>query len=69
MGKSKVPRRNHSEEFRAFLEIDHIVPFSLGGSSLDPTNLRLCCRIHNQFKGGAKRSPSRELAILEPGRK
>ena len=43
-------------ESRTFLEIDHIVPFSLGGSSLDPTNLRLLCKAHNQFKGGAMRA-------------
>ncbi len=43
-------------ESRAFLEIDHIVPWSLGGSSLDPANLRLLCRAHNQYKGGANAS-------------
>ena len=31
------------------LEIDHIVPFSLGGSH-DPENLRLLCRAHNQLE-------------------
>lgn len=30
------------------LEIDHIVPWSLGGPSDDPGNLRLLCRAHNQ---------------------
>lgn len=29
------------------LEIDHVRPFALGGSSDDPDNLRLMCRAHN----------------------
>lgn len=38
---------------RAFLEIDHLRPWSLGGSSQDIENLALRCRAHNQLKGGA----------------
>ena len=32
-----------------WLEIDHIIPFALGGSSDDMANLRLFCRAHNQL--------------------
>jgi hypothetical protein len=32
-----------------WLEIDHVRPFALGGTSRDPENLRLVCRNHNQF--------------------
>jgi hypothetical protein len=30
------------------LQIDHIHPFSLGGTSRDPENLRLLCAVHNR---------------------
>ena len=39
-------RRCDSE---AFLEIDHIKPYALGGSSTDPENLRVLCRTHNRL--------------------
>jgi 5-methylcytosine-specific restriction endonuclease McrA len=32
---------------RAFLELDHVTPFAVGGAST-PDNLRLLCRQHNQ---------------------
>jgi hypothetical protein len=32
---------------RAFLQVDHIRPFAMGGPSDDPANLRLLCRSHN----------------------
>jgi len=32
-----------------YLEIDHIKPYALGGSSDDLANLRLLCRAHNQL--------------------
>ena len=32
------------------LEIEHCQPYSLGGSSTDPENLRLLCRQHNQWQ-------------------
>jgi hypothetical protein len=32
---------------RAFLELDHVRPFALGGASHDAANLRLLCRGHN----------------------
>lgn len=32
---------------RAFLQIDHVRPFAMGGPSDDPSNLRLLCRSHN----------------------
>ncbi|PIP83132.1 MAG: hypothetical protein CO113_17570 [Elusimicrobia bacterium CG_4_9_14_3_um_filter_62_55] len=35
-------------ESRDFLEIDHVVPHALGGSSDDAGNLRLLCRAHNR---------------------
>lgn len=37
-------------ECRRGLELDHIVPFSAGGRSDDPANLRLLCREHNQYE-------------------
>jgi hypothetical protein len=33
---------------RALLELDHVEPWSLGGSN-DAANLRVTCRAHNQF--------------------
>jgi 5-methylcytosine-specific restriction endonuclease McrA len=33
---------------RALLELDHVQPWSLGGSN-DASNLRVTCRAHNQF--------------------
>ncbi|MDD5302333.1 MAG: HNH endonuclease signature motif containing protein [Elusimicrobia bacterium] len=35
-------------ECRRGLELDHVVPFSIGGRSDDPANIRLLCREHNQ---------------------
>lgn len=32
----------------AWLELDHVVPWALGGRSDDPENIRLLCRAHNQ---------------------
>jgi hypothetical protein len=32
-----------------WLEIDHVRPFALGGTSREAENLRLVCRNHNQF--------------------
>jgi 5-methylcytosine-specific restriction endonuclease McrA len=32
------------------LEIEHCQPYSMGGSSTDPENLRLLCRKHNQWQ-------------------
>lgn len=37
-------------ECRRGLEMDHIVPFSVGGSSGEAGNLRLLCREHNQLE-------------------
>ncbi len=37
-------------ECRRGLELDHIVPFSVGGRSDDPSNIRLLCREHNQHE-------------------
>ncbi len=34
---------------RGRLQIDHIKPWALGGSSRDPDNLRLLCQAHNLF--------------------
>lgn len=46
---------------KRWLEIDHVVPFSRGGRSDDPSNLRLLCRAHNQLAArlifGAKDYP------------
>ena len=35
---------------RAHLQIDHIRPFAMGGSSRDIENLRCLCRAHNLYK-------------------
>jgi 5-methylcytosine-specific restriction endonuclease McrA len=43
---------------KAFLELDHIIPWSLGGSSRDPNNLTLRCRPHNAWRGGARPATS-----------
>lgn len=43
-----------------WLEIDHVRPYCLGGSSEDASNLRLLCRAHNQLEARRKlrkRSP------------
>jgi len=32
----------------AWLELDHVAPFALGGRSDEPANVRLLCRAHNQ---------------------
>lgn len=37
-------------ECRRSLELDHVVPFSSGGRSDDPANIRLLCREHNQHE-------------------
>lgn len=42
------PKTNRHCGSRFQLEIDHIKPFSLGGTN-EPSNLRLTCRNHNQF--------------------
>ncbi|MBI5243576.1 MAG: HNH endonuclease [Elusimicrobia bacterium] len=34
---------------RGMLEYDHIRPYSMGGASDDPANIRLLCRTHNQM--------------------
>ena len=48
------------------LEIDHIRPYALGGSSTDAANLRVLCRAHNQFHArrifGAAAGPRRRDA-------
>lgn len=36
-----------------FLELDHVIPRSLGGSSQDEKNLTVRCRAHNAWRGGA----------------
>ena len=33
-----------------YLEVDHVRPFALGGSSTDADNNRLLCKNHNQFR-------------------
>ena len=44
---------------RAFIQIDHIVPWSLGGSS-DLQNLQLLCGVHNRQKGSSSSPPRGE---------
>jgi hypothetical protein len=38
---------------RALLELDHVQPWSLGGSN-DASNLRVTCRAHNNFSAEQK---------------
>ncbi len=44
---------------RGFLQIDHIVPWSLGGSN-DLQNLQLLCGVHNRLKGSSSSPPRGE---------
>ena len=37
------------------LEIDHIVPFALGGDA-HPSNLRLCCEAHHRYRHAPRRA-------------
>jgi 5-methylcytosine-specific restriction endonuclease McrA len=37
-------------EATRFLELDHLHPWSLGGSSHDPDNLQLLCSVHNKLR-------------------
>ncbi len=55
---------------RGFLQIDHIVPWSLGGSN-NLQNLQLLCGVHNRLKGFSSRPPrGKDEALLgyPPGR-
>lgn len=45
------------------LQIDHIRPYCLGGSSSDPKNLRLLCAVHNRFAWGRIRTGGAPRAI------
>lgn len=49
---------------RAWLEFDHVVPWSCGGRSDDPGNIRLLCRAHNQLR--VKRAPPDAELPLRP---
>lgn len=42
----------------AWLELDHVVPWALGGRSDDPGNIRLLCRAHNQSEARRLLGPS-----------
>lgn len=44
------------------LEIDHIQPYALGGTSTDQSNLRCLCRAHNQHLGRASFGPQASAA-------
>ena len=43
---------------RHLLEIDHVVPYALGGSA-EPDNLRLLCAAHHRHRHGRRRDTSR----------
>jgi len=45
-----VARDGKRCECRRGLEFDHIIPYSVGGRSDDPANIRLLCREHNQHE-------------------
>jgi hypothetical protein len=44
-----VSREGHRCGERRFLQFDHIVPWSLGGRSDDPNNIRQLCGAHNRW--------------------
>jgi hypothetical protein len=39
---------------RHYLEVDHVIPWSMGGSSREASNLTVRCRAHNAWRGGAR---------------
>lgn len=47
----------------AWLELDHIVPWALGGRSDDPANVRLLCRAHNQSEARRVFGKRRPVAV------
>lgn len=48
------------------LEIDHVRPYALGGSSDDAANLRLMCRAHNQLLARRMFGPGADLRRRNP---
>lgn len=47
---SFIPKEGLRCQCRRGLELDHIVPYSVGGRSDEESNIRLLCREHNQFE-------------------
>ena len=47
---------------RHLLEIDHVVPYALGGSS-EPGNLRLLCAAHHHHRHARREDASRHVAV------
>ena len=47
---------------RHLLEIDHVVPYALGGSS-EPGNLRLLCAAHHRHRHARREDASRHVAV------
>lgn len=55
---------------RDFIEYDHVVPWALGGSSRDASNIRLLCRPHNQRRARERFGRGRRrIAMGGPRRK
>lgn len=54
---SFIPSDGRRCSCRRGLELDHIRPYSQGGRSDDPANIRLLCREHNQL--------ARRLVLVE----
>jgi hypothetical protein len=44
------PKTNRQCSSKHFIQVDHIKPYSYGGSSTDPNNLRLLCGQHNRYR-------------------
>ena len=47
---------------RHLLEIDHVVPYALGGSA-EPDNLRLLCAAHHRHRHARREDASRRVAV------
>lgn len=61
-----VSASGHRCEARRFLQIDHIKPWALGGSSKDLKNLRLLCATHNRLRASETFvSPFAEAARIQ----
>ena len=59
IARETIQKAGHQCEYRsktsvrctqtARLEVDHVRPYAMGGSSKDPKNLRCLCKVHNLY--------------------